>query len=84
MYKEDLALNNLKWLICHKTQPNQFSSSSQSSRADCPDSHDSLSQPVPVYHSLGMSSRLHLVSTQSWCICLTTPLHKLDTTQCQF
>ena len=20
MYKEDLALNNLKWLICHKTQ----------------------------------------------------------------
>ena len=23
MYKEDLALNNLQWLICHKTQPNQ-------------------------------------------------------------
>ena len=23
MYKEDLALNNLKWLICHKIQPNQ-------------------------------------------------------------
>ena len=23
MYKEDLALNNLKWLICHKTQANQ-------------------------------------------------------------
>ena len=23
MYKKDLALNNLKWLICHKTQPNQ-------------------------------------------------------------
>ena len=22
MYKEDFALNNLKWLICHKTQPN--------------------------------------------------------------
>ena len=22
MYKEDLALNNLKRLICHKTQPN--------------------------------------------------------------
>ena len=21
MYKESLALNNLKWLICHKTQP---------------------------------------------------------------
>ena len=21
MYKEDLALNNLQWLICHKTQP---------------------------------------------------------------
>ena len=23
MYKEDLALNSLQWLICHKTQPNQ-------------------------------------------------------------
>ena len=22
MYKEDLALNNLQWLICHKTEPN--------------------------------------------------------------
>ena len=41
MYKEDLALNNLQWLICHKTQPNQTisnvsklisSSSSSSSR----------------------------------------------------
>ena len=24
MYKEDLALNNLQWLICPKTQPNQI------------------------------------------------------------
>ena len=23
MYKQDLALNNLQWLICHKTQINQ-------------------------------------------------------------
>ena len=23
MYEEDLALNNLQWLICYKTQPNQ-------------------------------------------------------------
>ena len=23
MYKQDLALNNLQGLICHKTQPNQ-------------------------------------------------------------
>ncbi len=23
MYEEDLALNNLQWLICHKTKPNQ-------------------------------------------------------------
>ena len=23
MYEEDLALNNLQWLICHKTQPKQ-------------------------------------------------------------
>ena len=24
IYKEDLALNNLQWLMCHKTQPNQI------------------------------------------------------------
>ena len=24
MYKEDLALNNLQWLICHKKKPNQI------------------------------------------------------------
>ena len=23
MFKEDLALNNLQWLICHKTKPNK-------------------------------------------------------------
>ena len=23
MYKNDLALNNLQWLKCHKTQPKQ-------------------------------------------------------------
>ena len=23
MYKEDLALNNLEWLICHKTEARQ-------------------------------------------------------------
>ena len=26
MYKEDLALNNLQWLICHKTRQNQTKS----------------------------------------------------------
>ena len=24
IYKEDLVLNNLQWLICHKTKPNQI------------------------------------------------------------
>ena len=24
VYKKDLSLNNLQWLICHKTQPNQI------------------------------------------------------------
>ena len=28
VYKEDLTLNNLQWLICHKTQPNQTLSQS--------------------------------------------------------
>ena len=26
IYKEGLALNNLQWLICHKTKPNQTKS----------------------------------------------------------
>ena len=25
MYKDDLALNNLQWLICHQTKPNHIS-----------------------------------------------------------
>ena len=25
MYKQDLTLDNIQWLICHKTKPNQFS-----------------------------------------------------------
>ena len=24
MYKQDLALNNIQWLMYHKTQPNQI------------------------------------------------------------
>ena len=24
MYKEDLVLNNLQWLICHKTKPKSY------------------------------------------------------------
>ena len=24
MYKEDLAFNNLQWLICHENQPNRI------------------------------------------------------------
>ena len=26
MYKMDLALNNLQWLMCHKTKPNETKS----------------------------------------------------------
>ena len=26
MYKKDLVLNNIPWLICHKTKPNQTKS----------------------------------------------------------
>ena len=26
MYEKDLALNNLQWLLCHKTKPNQTKS----------------------------------------------------------
>ena len=29
MYKENLALDNQPWLICHKTQPNLISSPTQ-------------------------------------------------------
>ena len=36
MYKEDLALNNLQWLICHKTQPNQTKKIAISTQSDKP------------------------------------------------
>ena len=32
MYKEDLALNNLQWLICHKSQSNQIENIQQSEK----------------------------------------------------
>ncbi len=32
MYKEDLALNNLKWLICHRTQPTNQPTKNQSTK----------------------------------------------------
>ena len=34
MYKEDLALNNLQWLICHKIKPNQTMNYSKASSLD--------------------------------------------------
>ena len=54
MYKEDLALNNLQWLICHKTQHNPtksyISSSSSSCRAGSTDIPDPLSPLLPIVH----------------------------------
>ena len=38
MYKEDLALNNLQWLICHKTQLNQANVLLQLKTIECGDS----------------------------------------------
>ena len=43
MYKEDLALNNLQWLICHKTQPNQ---------TKCNVTKKSSSSTIIVMHTL--------------------------------
>ena len=37
MYKEDLALNNLQWLICYKTKPN------------CLTCHMTISEPIQVH-----------------------------------
>ena len=56
MYKENLALNNLQLLICHKIQPNQTiyisssSSSSSSCRAASTDIPDPLSPLLPIIH----------------------------------
>ena len=35
MYKEDLALNNLQWLICHETQQNIVQSAGAVEYTDC-------------------------------------------------
>ena len=51
MYKEDLPLNNLQWLMCHKTQPNQIIyTSSSSCRAGRTDIPDPLSPLLPIVH----------------------------------
>ena len=34
MYKEDLTLNNLQWLICHKIKPN-YNESLWKKKLDC-------------------------------------------------
>ena len=34
MYKEDLALNNLEWLICHQTKPKQTFSKGSSPKGN--------------------------------------------------
>ena len=76
MYKEDLAFNNLQWLICHKTQPNQIiyiyiyiyiyhhvvPLARISLTFSC---HFSLSVITP-----GRFSGLHLVSSHSCCMCV--------------
>ena len=49
MYKKDLALNNLEWLICHKTKLSS-SSSSSSYRAGSTDIPDPLSPLLPIVH----------------------------------
>ena len=59
MYKEDLAWNNLQWLICHKTK--QSSSSSSSCRAASTDilfRHYSLSL-IASDRSSGLHSGIH-------------------------
>ena len=44
--KKDLALNDLRWLICHKTQPNQIIyislSTCRAASTDIPDPHSPL------------------------------------------
>ena len=52
MYKEDLALNNLLGLICHKTQPNQTNPSIECLKANY------LANPIE-------SQILHLLSCDS-------------------
>ena len=47
MYKKDLALNNLKWLICHK--PNQIKPSTD---ADCTDDPAHLAKATAHAESL--------------------------------
>ena len=51
IYMNNLALNNLQWLICHKTKPNHISSSS-SCRATGTDIPDPLSPLLPIVHRL--------------------------------
>ena len=42
MYKDDLALNNLKWLRCQKTKPNQTNDRFANLMAIAGEVHNSL------------------------------------------
>ena len=69
MCKENLTLNNLQWLICHKSQPNQMSVLSVGLRIwwlyPLPWSKNSSSSPK--MWCLGHNTKLHLmVRFQFW------------------
>ena len=42
MYKQDLALNNQQWLICHKIKPNLTDTTSQGQTWPGCDNNDTL------------------------------------------
>ena len=73
MYKEDLALNNLQWLICHKTKPNLITLShiQQESRrkkhwvkAHSPYSADLVPNDIHQYGSLQNARKYKIFSQE--------------------
>ena len=51
MYENRFGINNLQWLMCHKTKQNQTSYILSSSRhADCIGSFDSFLPAIPINH----------------------------------
>ena len=74
MYKEDLALINLQWLICHKIQPNQILFFY---------SHIYLTCFLIYFHSLIFSKISFISQVHSWTFTSVVPV-KLSFTMWNF
>ena len=68
LYKEDLALNNLQWLICYKTQPNHTWNEAM---------HNMSSYQLPQYYQPQQVSSMASTALVTWYTCYKVAHNKI-------